>query len=546
MASLQKRTIKGIDYWYLVESKRINGKPRPIIIEYFGNSKRFAEKLLNDRPENMILKSYSHGDTYALLKIADKLGIERILDNAFKSRIRDNIKRSTSLILIAFQVVCNPGSKNGFEDWFKTTTLPYDMNLSSKLLTSQHFWDQMDDITEAELANAEDVITKKILELYDFKLEKIALDYTNYFSYISSKNEKCTIAKRGRNKQKRNDLKQYSMALLTTKEMGLPLCSHIYEGNINDQTEFCEYIDLLKTRIPNYDPNAITLVFDGGSNNKENFEKIETHYICSFSLSYCKKLYDIDISRYSEITVNDKIVKTYRCTEKIWSKERECILTFSDELYVGQLIELNQNITSTIEDLEKLNNQLNNKKSRISKKEEDIQNRIKKILSRQHMDEIFKTKMRVDDTVKSIEYFMDKAKKNEIARKYFGKKLILTDRADWSSEDIIKTYRDQDCIEKIFRTSKDNEHFSIRPQYHFTDQKIRVHIFCCLLGLTLASVLQKEIVNHGINISKNKMLDQLFGIRRCWIRKKDSNKAANVLEEMDDLQTELWDAVRSL
>ena len=241
MASLQKKTVKGTDYWSLVESKRINGKPTPIIIEYFGNMKNFADKLMSDRSENKVLKSYSHGDTFALMKIADKLGIEDILDGAFKSQSRYEIKRSKSLILIALQRVCRPGSKNVFKEWFETTTLPYEMNIKAQQLTSQHFWEQMDGITESELSKAEDAITKKILSLYDFGLEKIALDYTNYFCYISSTNDKCTIAKRGHNKQKRNDLRQYSMALITTKEMGLPLCSHIYEGNINDQTEFPYY-----------------------------------------------------------------------------------------------------------------------------------------------------------------------------------------------------------------------------------------------------------------------------------------------------------------
>jgi len=328
--------------------------------------------------------------------------------------------------------------------------------------------------------------------------------------------------------------------------MGLPLCSHIYEGNTNDQTEFSEYIDILKVRIPNYDPNVITLVFDGGSNNKTNFEKIETHYICSFSLSYCKSLYEIDISNYSVVTVNGESVKVYRCTQKIWGKERVCILTFSGGLYDGQLIELNQNILKTIDELNTLNQQLKNEKSRISKKEESIKDRIKKILSRQHMTEIFEIRMKVDITVKSIEYLVNETRKNETVRKYFGKKLILTDRADWSTVDILKTYREQDCIEKIFRASKDKKHFSIRPQYHFTDQKVRVHIFCCLLGLTLASILQKEIVNHGINISKNQMLDKLSEIRRCWVKKKDSNKAVSVLEEMDDFQAKLWDVIQSL
>ena len=63
MASLQKRTVKGIDYWSLVESRRVNGKPRPVVVEYFGNTKKFAQWLMNGRNENKVLKSYSHGDT---------------------------------------------------------------------------------------------------------------------------------------------------------------------------------------------------------------------------------------------------------------------------------------------------------------------------------------------------------------------------------------------------------------------------------------------------------------------------------------------------
>ena len=101
MASLQKRTVKGIEYWSLVESRRVNGKPRPVVIEYFGNAKAFAEKLMNSRNENKVLKSYSHGDTFALMKIAEMLGVESILDDSFSQQSRSTLKRSQSLLLIA-------------------------------------------------------------------------------------------------------------------------------------------------------------------------------------------------------------------------------------------------------------------------------------------------------------------------------------------------------------------------------------------------------------------------------------------------------------
>ena len=519
MAYLRCRTVKEIDYWSLVESKRINGKPKQIVIEYFGNAKAFAEKLMDSRNENKLLKSYSHGESYALMKIAEILGIEQILDDTFKPQKRSDLKRSKSLLLVALQSVCNPGSKSGLQSWMETTSIPYDYNIPLKSLSCDHFWKQMNDITEDDISKAEDAIIKKVFSLYNFGIEKIALDYTNYYTYISSSNEKCDIAKRGRNKQKRHDLRQFSLAIVTTKESGLPLCSHIYEGNKNDQTVFSEYMDILKQRIPNYDPNVITLIFDGGSNNKENLKNIETHYICSFSLNSCKNLYDIDLSKYENVSFSGKTVKSYRLTQEVWGVMRECILTYSHSLYLGQMKELNDSIDAAVSAFKDYNEQLRNPKSRISKKLEAIQSKIETIIKKKHLDRIFETRIITnEDATKSVEYLINLKNKDDISHKYFGKKLLISDRRDWTTADIIQTYREQDTIEKIFRSTKDDEHFSIRPQYHYTSQKIRVHIFCCLLGLTLATILHKEAIKHGYIGSRKQMLDILAGIRQCWIK----------------------------
>ena len=546
MASLQRRTVKGIDYWSLVESKRVNGKPRPIVIEYFGNTKAFAEKLMDSRNENKVLKSYSHGDTYALMKIAEMLGVETILDDVFRQQKRGELKRSQSLLLIALQSVCNPGSKSDLQPWLETTTLPYEHGISSKSLSCDHFWKQMNEITQGDIIKAEDTLVRKIFTMYDFEIEKIALDYTNYYTYISSNNDKCTLAKRGRNKQKRHDLRQFSLALITTKESGLPLCTYIYEGNKNDQTAFAEYMRILEQRIPNYDPDSITLVFDGGGNNKANLKDIKTHYICSFSLSSCKNLYDIDLSNYEDLSFSGKTVKCYRLTQEVWETKRECILTFSKSLYIGQMKELNENIDTAISDFKEYNEQLYNPRSKIKKTHDSVEAKIKTILKKKHLDEIFETRIITDENGVRIEYLINIGNKDRVAHKYFGKKLIISDRAEWSTVEIIQTYREQDIIEKIFRSTKDDDRFSIRPQYHYTDQKIRVHIFCCLMGLTIATILHKEVQKHGFNGSRNKMLDILAGIRRCWIKDRNSNKAAYVMEVMNDEQSSLWDIVQSI
>jgi transposase len=482
------------------------------------------------------------------MKIAENLGIEQVLDDVFKPRTRNGLKRSQTLLLIALQSVCSPSSKSELGSWVKSTSLQYDYNLPTTALKSNHFWEQMNDITESELATAEDTIVKRVFSKYNFGLERIALDYTNYFSYISSTNEKCKLAKRGHNKQKRNDLRQYSLALITTKESSLPLCSHIYEGNKNDKTIFAEYLEVLRKRIPNYDPDSITLVFDGGGNTKDNFQALETHYICSFSLSSCKSLYDIELSNYGSVTINGNEVKCHRITQEVWGKERECILTYINSLYRGQLKELDEDIAQIGASFDQLNEKLCDPKSRISKAKDSIQSKIKAILIKKHMDKIFFTRICENNNglVSRVEYFTDEEMKAETVRKYFGKKLLITDQKSWTTADIIKAYREQDCIEKIFRATKDSDHCAIRPQFHYTDQKIRVHIFCCLLGLMLATILHKEVICKGFVGSKFYILDILSDIRRCWIKDKNSTKATYVMEDMDTVQAQLWSAIESI
>jgi hypothetical protein len=70
----------------LVEGVRVDGKPRVRIIESFGNTGSFLV-IIKERKgdvccshEKTSVKSYTHGDAHALLKMAEKLGIEGILD----------------------------------------------------------------------------------------------------------------------------------------------------------------------------------------------------------------------------------------------------------------------------------------------------------------------------------------------------------------------------------------------------------------------------------------------------------------------------------
>ena len=82
-----------------------------------------------------------------------------------------------------------------------------------------------------------------------------------------------------------------------------------------------------------------------------------------------------------------------------------------------------------------------------------------------------------------------------------GKKLLVTCRDDWSSEAIIAAYLGQSNIERLFKHLKNPYHNAVYPRYHWTDQKIKVHTFICLIGLLLSQIVWKKARDAGYSMT---------------------------------------------
>ena len=96
------------------------------------------------------------------------------------------------------------------------------LGISSEKIDSQHFWDLMDCIPEGAIENIEAEILEKTFKEYPLKEGTLLYDTTNFYTFISTENDRCDIAQRGKNKQKRNDLRQVGMALAVTQENYIP------------------------------------------------------------------------------------------------------------------------------------------------------------------------------------------------------------------------------------------------------------------------------------------------------------------------------------
>ena len=106
---------------------------------------------------------------------------------------------------------------------------------------------------------------------------------------------------------------------------------------------------------------------------------------------------------------------------------------------------------------------------------------------------------------------------SRLVKTQLGKTILFTDNDDWSDEEIILGYRAQSNIEHAFRDMKNPHFLGWTPMFHWTDTKIRVHAFYCVLALTLTSLLQRTLHQHGLDLSVAAMLELLGGIRETLV-----------------------------
>ena len=110
------------------------------------------------------------------------------------------------------------------------------------------------------------------------------------------------------------------------------------------------------------------------------------------------------------------------------------------------------------------------------------------------------------------------AEYRRLLQQYFGLRVLITDRSEWTTAQIVEAYRGQSRVEAAFRDLKDPGMLSTRPQFHWTDQKLQVHAFMCVTAYLLVRLLWwRARRDAGFGGSARNLLAQLTRIRRCRI-----------------------------
>jgi len=530
MASLQKHRVGGHTYWRIVESRRVRGKPRPVPLLYLGSADELLNRLLEAPQGGLRVKSFQHGDVAALKAMADELGVVEIIDRHVPETAR-SASIGITLLLAAFNRAIRPRSKRAFAAWAELTSLGRlypELKLSH--FSSQFFWDQMHCVPVQALRSIEDELTQRIVQRLKIKLDTLFYDATNFFTYIASTNVRAKLPQRGHSKQKRTDLRLVSLALLVSREAHLPLCSHLYEGNRIDVRSFPDSLSLIRERLAKLEVeiDEITLVYDKGNLSKANQRLIDESplsYVASLVPAHYPDLLAIPTSQYRPIDAGRlKGVPVLRLEREVWGKSRTLLLLMSERLRQGQLRGLKQHLNKAVRALERWRTQLAKPRSG-ARSPQSAEKKIHSILAPQHLRRVLKVDYDPNRSgADRLAYWIDSEALKLLQEQLYGKRILITDRREWSDEQILLAYRGQSEVEAVFRQLKDDEHMAVRPQYHWTDQKIRVHTFCCLLALLLGRLIEFKARQLGRSESLSTLLDQLATIRLAMLLRSAGEK----------------------
>ena len=551
MASLQAYQSHGIRYYRIVESFRKDGNPSIRVLAHLGRVDDILQRHQEHAEVPVKVSSVSAGAVTAMHRLARELGLAEAINRAIapqgKVQVRDSLTVGESLVTAMIARACAPRSKRAFADWAKTTWLPELMDFRAADLTSQHFWDQMDAVPVDKLPEIEQELVREVVRIEQLQLQALAYDTTNFFTHIASTNLRTELPQRGHNKQGRHDLRQMGLALVVDQDTSLPWAHGLYEGSRSDMRTFAEFLKPVRKRLQELTgkPDQLTLVFDAGSSSRQNLEGVE-HYVTAVRPSIHVALLAEAAAALREVRLSSgAVVRAWRDKRIIAGKQREVVVVFSPKLHAGQLRGLHQTMSKSWREFEDLG-------SLTRTNMEAAKRKLEKIRNRQYLRALFCYQLDQDaqGTIQ-VCVWSDWLEYQRLTTRYFGLRLLITDRSEWSTAQIIEAYRGQSSVESAFRDLKDPRMLSTRPQFHWTDQKLHVHAFVCVMAYLLVTLLHRRARQKtAFSGSPRRLLAELAEVRCARLvdmtGRKGRPRVRLQIEEMEAERKTLAEAVGAM
>jgi transposase len=521
--SLYQKTIRGHRYWYARECQRVEGQPRIVWQQYLGKADAIATAVATagaagapPRPRETVLAEF--GALAALYDLTQQLDLVATIDRHAGKRAQ-GVSVGTYVTLAALNRCVAPTSKARLADWYAGTVLRRLLPVPPRALSSQRFWDHLSYLDAPQIAAIEADLTQTLVGRFGVDVRCLLYDTTNFATFIDTFNLAPTLAQRGHSKQKRSDLRLVGLALLVSRDCHVPLFHQVYAGNVPDAPTLAGVLDTLvdRYRLLATAVDDITVVFDKGNNSAANLRRLDEtayHVVGSLSPVQHRDLLALPRRRFRRLTAPDLPgLEVCRTTKTVLGAPRIILVTYNPALYATQHATVVRELHKATGRLHTLQRQLAAPPTGRSRRSAAaVEQDIRDILRGRHLSDLVAVTLDQGPAGLRLHYHVRTAAWRHLQRTLLGKTILFTDQATWSDEEIVRAYRSQHHIEAAFKRMKDPHFVSWRPLFHWTDQKIRVHAFYCVLALLLTALLRRRLVQQGLDLSVTAILQRLTAI----------------------------------
>jgi transposase len=528
MASIVKKIKKGRPYYYAVQSQRVNGKPRVVWQKYLGTIEKIIERAEGARPprpkETVISEA---GGVAALLGIAQRLGVMEVIDTVVPKR-RQGPTVGHYMLLAALNRALAPRSKVEIGPWYEGTVLRRLWGFDKKVFSSQRFWDHMDRLSQDDIDAIQDALVGRLQKEFGLDGGLLLYDTTNFFTFLATTNDRSTLARRGHSKQKRHDLRQIGLALLVADPFQIPLLHRTYPGDVPDVRLFPELGRELLARyrkVTGRKAGQATLVFDKGNVCDDAMETLvvdRTPFVAALAANRCPELLATPLDRMQTLA-DLPGCRAASATDVFWGADCRAVVVYTESFFTQQLNGVTQNLVRCQKKLLDQSRTLEKwhagkgrgKKPTVA----GVRKSVQRILAPQFMKELIPVEIKPapDTAIPRLTYRVDHAALQRLSDQRLGRNVLVTNRPDSDAATVVRTYRQLTAIEDTFKAMKNVDFLRWQPGWHWTNQKLRVHGFYCVLALLLASLARKVAFAAGLDLSLHALLAELTAIREVAV-----------------------------
>jgi len=559
MAHFHIKKKKGRPYLYVREIARVDGKPKVVSQIYLGSPEKVAALAGGQAQELSVLRVEEFGALWVALEIDKGINLSSLIDAVVPRGEREKGPSVGNYFLYCvLNRMVEAVSKNKLADWYKETAIQQLRPVDLGELTSQRYWEKWDRVSEDALQEISRMFFEKVWKKERPSSDCLLFDTTNYYTFMASHTDS-DLSRRGKNKAGRHHLRQVGLGLLVARESKLPLHWSAYPGNLHDSKQFEAVMDEMFGVVCGLDntKERLTVVIDKGMNAEGNFSWVDehsrVHFVTTYSTYFSQDLAATPLDRFDivDIAKNERLIqedrredclRAFRTKGEYWGKERSVIVTYSPRTARKKAYTFESKLETIRQELLEMRTKVREGAPHW-RNADTVRERYLRLCERLHVSsDLFVLHFEKSKNGLLMSFRKDPYKlKKKMAM--FGKNIIITDNTDWTTAEIVQASLDRWKVEDQFRLSNDEDLVGVRPVRHWTDSKIRLHLFTCVVAMTYLRILENRLIRKGIQRTANDVMGDMQRLHSVMSLRKGARKPERRLETPSETQAEVLEAL---